>query len=145
MVVLQEADKRLGRRPAALRPELIASETGPVTAHAVETLADRGMLFVKPGDAVYGGQVVGEHNRDNDLTINITREKKLNNIRSSTKEATVTLKAARTLMLEDALEYIESDELVEITPASVRMRKRQLNESLRKKALRESKSAKARA
>jgi len=124
---------------------LIASETGPVTAHAVETLADRGMLFVKPGDAVYGGQVVGEHNRDNDLTINITREKKLNNIRSSTKEATVTLKAARTLMLEDALEYIESDELVEITPASVRMRKRQLNESLRKKALRESKSAKARA
>jgi len=122
---------------------LIASETGPVTAHAVETLADRGMLFVKPGDQVYGGQVVGEHNRDNDLTVNITREKKLNNIRSSTKEATVTLKASRKLTLEDALEYIEGDELVEITPESVRMRKRQLNESMRKKALRESKAAKA--
>ena len=131
--------EEMGRAQGAL----IASETGPVTAHAVETLADRGMLFVKPGDGVYEGQVVGEHNRDNDLTVNITREKKLNNIRSSTKEATVTLKASRTLTLEDALEYIESDELVEITPESVRMRKRQLNESMRKKALREAKAAKA--
>ncbi len=122
---------------------LIASEGGPVTAHAVETLADRGMLFVKPGDVVYGGQVVGEHNRDNDLTVNITREKKLNNIRSSTKEATVTLKASRVLTLEDALEHIEGDELVEITPASVRMRKRQLNESMRKKAQREAKASRA--
>jgi GTP-binding protein len=122
---------------------LIASEGGQVTAHAVETLADRGMLFVKPGDKVYGGQIVGEHNRENDLTVNIVREKKLNNIRSSTKEATVTLKASRTLSLEDALEYVEADEVVEITPASVRMRKRQLNESLRKKAEREAKSRQA--
>ena len=126
----------MGRKNGAL----IASETGPVTAHAVETLADRGMLFVKPGDKVYEGQVIGEHNRDNDLTVNIAREKKLNNIRSSTKEATVTLKASRSLMLEDALEYVEGDELVEITPESVRMRKRQLNESMRKKALREAKA-----
>ena len=119
---------------------LIASESGPVTAHAVETVADRGMLFVKPGDAVYTGQIIGEHNRDNDLTVNIAREKKLNNIRSATKEATVTLKSSRTLSLEDALEYIEIDELVEITPESVRMRKRQLVESLRRKAIRESRS-----
>lgn len=119
---------------------LIATEGGPVTGHAVEILADRGVLFVKPGDRVYGGQVIGEHNRENDLVVNITREKKLNNIRSSTKEATVTLKAPRSLSLEDALEYIETDELVEITPTSVRMRKRQLNESLRKKADREAKS-----
>jgi len=101
------------------------------------------MLFVKPGDKVYGGQVVGEHNRDNDLTVNIVREKKLDNIRSSTKEATVTLKASRTLSLEDALEYVESDEVVEITPGSVRMRKRELNESMRKKADREARSRQA--
>jgi GTP-binding protein len=125
------------------RGVLIASEGGQVTAHAVEALADRGMLFVKPGDKVYGGQIVGEHNRDNDLTVNIVREKKLDNIRSSTKEATVTLKASRTLSLEDALEYVESDEVVEITPGSVRMRKRELNESMRKKAEREARSRQA--
>jgi len=122
---------------------MIATEAGQVTAYAVEQLHDRGILFVKPGEKVYGGQVVGEHNRDNDLTVNIVREKKLDNIRSSTKEATVTLKASRTLSLEDALEYVESDEVVEITPGSVRMRKRELNESMRKKADREARSRQA--
>ena len=131
--------QEMGRGQGAL----IASEGGQVTGHAVETLADRGMLFVKPGDKVYGGQIIGEHNRENDLTVNIVREKKLNNIRSSTKEATVTLKASRTLSLEDALEYVEADEVVEITPGNVRIRKRQLNESLRKKADREARSRQA--
>ncbi len=131
--------QEMGRGQGAL----IASEGGQVTGHAVETLADRGMLFVRPGDKVYGGQIIGEHNRENDLTVNIVREKKLNNIRSSTKEATVTLKASRTLSLEDALEYVEADEVVEITPGSVRIRKRQLTESLRKKADREARSRQA--
>ena len=139
--VLDGYERSDGEEAGRSQGALIASESGLVTAHAVETLADRGMLFVKPGDVVYEGQIAGEHNRDNDLTVNITREKKLNNIRSSTKEATVTLKASRSLSLEDALEYIESDELVEITPASVRMRKRELRESLRKKATREARSA----
>ncbi len=122
------------RRPVGV---LIATEAGQVTAYAVENLADRGILFVAPGDRVYTGQVVGEHNRDNDIPVNIVREKHLTNIRSSTKEATVTLKAPRRLTLEAALEYVEEDELVEITPESVRLRKRLLDEGERKRAERQ--------
>ncbi len=118
---------------------LIATEPGRVTPHAIESLADRGVLFVKPGDRVYGGQIVGEHNRENDLPVNIVREKKLTNIRSSTKEAFVALKAARIMSLEAALEYIEPDELVEITPSSVRLRKRILDEGARRRAERSTK------
>ncbi len=118
---------------------LIATEAGQVTAHAVEQLHDRGILFVKPGDKVYGGQVVGEHNRDNDIPVNIIRLKALTNIRMANKEATVTLKAPRNLSLEDALEYIEEDELVELTPTSVRLRKRILDEGMRKRAERQKK------
>jgi GTP-binding protein len=117
---------------------MVAIETGRVTGFAVEGLHDRGVLFVVPGDNVYQGQVVGEHNRDNDLPVNIVRMKHLTNIRSSTKEATVTLKAARRLVLEEAIEYIEDDELVEITPQSVRLRKKILDESQRKRAERQS-------
>ncbi len=118
---------------------LIATEAGQVTAYAVETLADRGILFVKPGEKVYAGQVVGEHSRDNDLPVNIVRQKKLTNIRSSTKEATVTLKASREVTLEAALEYIEQDELVELTPGAVRLRKRILDEGARRRYERSSK------
>jgi len=118
---------------------LIATESGRVTPHAIESLADRGILFVKPNDRVYVGQIVGEHNRENDLPVNIVREKKLTNIRSSTKEAFVALKAPRILSLEAALEYIEPDELVEITPSSVRLRKRILDEGARRRAERSAK------
>ncbi|MCA9278384.1 MAG: translational GTPase TypA [Phycisphaeraceae bacterium] len=112
---------------------LISTETGSVTSHAAELLADRGVLFVTPGDAVYKGQIVGEHCRDNDLTVNICRLKALSNIRVASKEATVVLKGARKLSLEEAIEYVEDDELVEITPTSVRLRKRLLEESDRKR------------
>jgi GTP-binding protein len=122
---------------------LIATERGRVTAYAVDQFADRGVLFVEPGDQVFAGQIVGEHNRDNDLPVNIVREKKLTNIRSSTKEAFVTLKAARKLSLEGALEYIESDELVELTPESLRLRKRLLDENARKRAQRDAAGASA--
>jgi GTP-binding protein len=105
-----------------------------VTAYALEGLADRGIMFVTPGDEVYSGQIVGEHNRENDIVANVVRTKHLTNIRSSTKEAFTTLKAARSLTLEGALEYIESDELVEVTPASIRLRKRVLEESQRRRA-----------
>ncbi len=117
---------------------LISLETGAVTAYAVEALADRGVLFVLPQERVYAGQIIGEHNRDNDLVVNITRLKHLTNIRSSTKEATVTLKAPRKISLEQALEYIEDDELVEVTPGSVRLRKRILDEAARKRSERQS-------
>jgi GTP-binding protein len=132
-----------GERPRRIAGVMIATETGQVTAHACEGLHDRGILFVKPGDQVYEGQIVGEHNRSNDITVNIVKLKKLDNIRSSTKEATVTLKAARSISLEQSLEYIEDDEFVELTPKSIRLRKAELNESMRKRADRQAKSAAA--
>jgi GTP-binding protein len=118
---------------------MIATDSGPVTAYAVEAVHDRGVLFVVPQEKVYAGQIVGEHNRDSDLPINITRLKHLTNIRSSTKEATVTLKAPRRMSLEEAIEYVEDDELVEITPISVRLRKKILDEGMRKRAERATK------
>lgn len=122
---------------------MIATEGGQVTGYAVEGLADRGVLFVVPGEKVYAGQVVGEHNRDNDIEVNITRAKHLTNIRSSNKEATVTLKAARRMSLEEALEYVEEDELVELTPTCIRLRKRILDAGFRKRAERQSRDREA--
>ncbi len=113
---------------------MIAMEGGRVTSHAIEGLADRGVMFVKPGEQVYTGQIVGEHNRDNDLVVNATRLKQLTNFRETSKEATIVLKPARIYTLEGALEYIEGDEYVEITPQSVRIRKKILDESARKRA-----------
>jgi GTP-binding protein len=137
---------RTGEIPHRLQGVMVALDGGSVTAYAVEALHDRGVLFVEPGDRVYEGQIVGEHNRDNDLTVNITRAKQLTNFRVSTKEATVTLKAPRRLSLEQALEYIEDDELVEVTPAGIRLRKKILQESMRKRAERQARDrAEARA
>ena len=119
---------------------IIATESGQVTPHAVSLAHERGVLFVKPGDPVYGGQVVGEHNRPNDLPLNIVRQKKLDNMRSATKEATVTLKAPRVKSLEESLEYIEHDELVELTPKSIRMRKILLDEGARRRQERQTKN-----
>jgi GTP-binding protein len=115
---------------------MIALEGGTVTAYAMEGLADRGVLFVRPQDPVYEGQVIGEHNRENDLTVNITRAKQMTNFREATKEAFTKLKAPRIMDLEQCLEYIEDDELVEVTPTSVRIRKRLLKENDRKRETR---------
>jgi GTP-binding protein len=123
-----------GELPGRGQGVLISLETAPVTAYSLEALSDRGVMFAVPQERVYAGQVVGEHNRENDLTVNITRAKHLTNFREATKEAFVKLKAPRKMGLEACLEYIEDDELVEITPTSVRMRKRLLSESDRKKA-----------
>jgi len=115
---------------------MTATDSGQVTAYALEQLAGRGMMFVEPGDEVYEGQIVGEHCKEKDLPVNVVRRKNLTNIRSSTKEATVTLKAPRRMALEATLEYIELDELVEVTPESIRLRKIHLTESDRKRAAR---------
>ena len=123
----------MGRR---MNGVMIATEAGRVTAYALEQLADRGIMFVVPGDQVYAGQVVGENAKDKDLPVNVVRRKNLTNVRSSTKDATVTLKAPRQITLEYALEYIETDERVEITPANVRLRKIHLTEHGRKRAAR---------
>ena len=128
-----------GEAPRRQQGVLIALETGTATAYAIDGLADRGVLFIRPQDKVYAGQVIGEHNRENDLTVNVTRAKQMTNFREATKEAFVRLKASRELSLEQCLEYIEEDELVEVTPTSVRMRKRLLVESDRKRAARASK------
>ena len=93
-------------------------------------------MFTSPGDQVYEGQIVGEHCRYNDLPANVVRKKNLTNVRSANKDATVTLKTPRTYSLEAALEYIESDELVELTPQSIRLRKRYLKDADRKRHIR---------
>ncbi len=132
-----------GQIPHRLQGVLVSLETGAVTTYALEMLADRGVMFVTPQEKVYVGQVIGEHNRDNDLTVNITRFKHLTNMRVSNKEATVTLKAPRKMSLEQALEYIEDDELVELTPKSIRVRKKILDESMRKRADRQARDTAA--
>ncbi len=115
---------------------LVASEDGAVTAYALEGLADRGTMFVAPGERVYRGQIVGEHCRDNDIVVNVCRAKKLTNIRAASADKTVVLKPPRVLTLELALEFIEDDELVEVTPEALRLRKRLLDETARKRAAR---------
>jgi GTP-binding protein len=117
---------------------MIAMETGQVTGYALDQLADRGQMFVEPGEAVYEGQLVGEHCKDNDIPINVAKLKKLSNMRSAGKDTTVVLKAARRMSLEMALEYIENDELVELTPKSIRLRKRLLTEHDRRRDSRRS-------
>jgi GTP-binding protein len=112
---------------------MVATDTGAVRAYALDQLADRGTMFVEPTDRVYEGQIVGEHCKDDDIAVNVVRQKKLTNMRASTKDFTVVLKAPRRLSLEAALEYIENDELVELTPKSIRLRKRFLRESDRRR------------
>jgi GTP-binding protein len=126
-----------GDLPRRASGVLIAAETGMVTAYALDKLADRGAMFVEPGEPVYAGQIAGEHCKDNDILANVARAKRLTNMRSSTKDATVTLKTARRLSLEEALEYVEADELVELTPKSIRLRKRHLSESDRRRLSRQ--------
>ncbi|XID95349.1 translational GTPase TypA [Paenibacillaceae bacterium WGS1546] len=113
---------------------LIASETGKSTMYGMLSVEDRGILFLEPGQDVYEGMIVGEHTRDNDIIVNICKEKALNNIRTANKEETVKLKSPRLMSLEEALEYLNDDELCEITPKSIRLRKKLLNKSERDKA-----------
>jgi len=127
-----------GSIPGRTSGVLVASDTGRVTAYALESLSDRGVMFARPTDEVYEGQIVGEHCRDNDIPVNVCREKKLTNIRAASADKTVVLKTPREITLEIALEFIDEDELVEVTPDAIRLRKRRLKESDRKKAARAS-------
>jgi GTP-binding protein len=97
-------------------------------------LLDRGEFFIAPGTPVYEGMIVGENNKDMDLEVNVCREKKLTNIRSAGADENVSLPPPHVMSLEEALEYVEDDELVEITPKSLRLRKRALSELERRKA-----------
>jgi GTP-binding protein len=122
-----------GSIPARANGVMVSTETGRTTAHALDNLQERGVLFVGAGEQVYEGQIVGEHCRDNDLPVNSCREKKLTNIRASTAEKSILLKPPRQLTLELALEYIEEDELVEVTPKAIRLRKTFLKEADRRR------------
>ncbi|GED32711.1 MULTISPECIES: translational GTPase TypA [Brevibacillus] len=112
---------------------LISHETGTATTYGLMSVEDRGIMFIQAGTEVYEGMIVGEHNRDNDLTVNVCKEKHATNVRSATKDETVKMKTPRILTLEEALEYLNDDELCEVTPQSVRLRKKHLNKSDRER------------
>ncbi len=120
-----------GEIPLRTTGALVADRAGETTAYALSHLEDRGELFVGPGTAVYEGMIVGENARADDMDINVSRTKKLTNMRASTADEAVRLTPHRILNLEQALEFISSDELVEVTPASIRLRKRLLSASQR--------------
>jgi GTP-binding protein len=113
---------------------MVSMEKGSVAAYGLDGLQDRGTFFVKPRDPVYEGQVVGEHCKPSDIAVNVCREKKMSNMRSTSADRKLMVAPAREFSLEDALEYIEDDELVEITPTAVRMRKKLLSALDRKRA-----------
>lgn len=120
---------------------LISIETGQTTAYALGGVESRGVMFVGPGVEVYEGMIVGEHAKDNDLVVNVTKGKQQTNTRSSTKDTTVVLKRPRHFNLEACLDYINEDELVEVTPNNIRLRKKYLSELDRKRAYRSKNSA----
>ena len=125
------AGATVGRRKSGV---LVSMENGNATAYSLGALEDRGVMFIEPGTEVYEGMIVGENNHDNDLAVNVVKGKNLTNTRSSSKDHTVVLKRPKVLSLEVCLDYINDDELVEVTPKSYRMRKKILNTELRKKA-----------
>ena len=116
---------------------LVSQDDGEIVTYALGKLDDRGRMFVKPGDPVYEGMVVGIHSRDNDLVVNAVRQKQLTNFRAAGKDDAIKLTPPIELTLEYAVEFIDDDELVEITPKSIRIRKRFLREHERRRAARE--------
>ncbi|HMJ17546.1 MAG TPA: translational GTPase TypA [Gemmatimonadaceae bacterium] len=126
-----------------MRGTLVSMEGGVIVAFALANLAERATLFVAPGDAVYEGMLVGENSRPGDMDVNPTREKKLTNMRSKSSDENIQLEPPRELTLEGALEYIEEDELIEVTPLAIRLRKRFLSANDRKKLSREAKRERA--
>ncbi|MGL4976735.1 MAG: translational GTPase TypA [Cetobacterium sp.] len=128
-------DFELYKGPIPTRPKgvLISLEQGTTVAYALGGLQDRGVLFTEPGVAVYEGMIVGEHNRENDLIVNVCKAKKLTNMRASGSDDAIKMATPRKYTLEQALDYIADDELVEITPTNIRIRKKFLKENDRKK------------
>lgn len=112
---------------------LVAWDDGVATPYALENAESRGIIFIKPGDKVYGGQIVGLNSRSDDMDINVAKEKHLTNMRSKSSDGTIQLTSATILSLEQSIDFLEKDELLEVTPNSLRLRKRHLNRSMRKK------------
>jgi GTP-binding protein len=122
-----------GTIPGRINGSMISMEAGSSTAYSLDKLQDRGVFFVAPGDDLYVGQVIGEHSRDNDLVVNVVKGKKLTNMRASGTDQNSSLAPPRKFSLEEALEYIQKDEYLEVTPESMRMRKIYLDENERKR------------
>ena len=120
----------VGKRKAGV---LVSIDRGKATAYALGSLEDRGIMFIEPGTEVYEGMIVGESNHENDLAVNVTKGKQLTNTRSANKDHTVVLKKPREMSLEVCLDYINDDELVEVTPLNYRLRKKILNTQDRRK------------
>ena len=123
----------IGEIPGRINGTLIAHETGTAIPYAIDKLQDRGFFIIEPGDDIYMGQIVGENNRSADLVVNITKTKKLTNMRASGSDDKVKIAPAVRMTLEQCMEYIEDDEYVEITPKSLRLRKIFLFEHERKR------------
>jgi GTP-binding protein len=123
-------NRPIGQRSSGV---LVATDAGKTTAYALKDTEERGSMFIGPGVDVYEGMIVGENKYNSDLAVNVVKTKSLGNQRSANKDVTVVLKSPRKMSLENCLDYINSDELCEITPKSIRMRKRILNTAERKK------------
>ncbi|WP_180232974.1 translational GTPase TypA [Bacillus sp. AFS055030] len=126
-----------GRRQGVL----VSMETGKASTYGIMGLEDRGVIFVEPGTDVYDGMIVGEHNRDNDLSVNVVKVKHATNIRSANKDQTTTMKKPRIMTLEESLEYLNDDEYCEVTPTSIRLRKKLLDKNERERAAKRKKFA----
>jgi GTP-binding protein len=123
-----------GDIPTRTKGALVSMENGTVTAYALDALQPRGTLFVKPTDEVYEGMIIGEHSRDNDLDVNPCKGKKLTNMRASGTDDAVKLSPPRAMDLEQCMEWIRPDELIEVTPTSIRLRKKVLRATMRKRS-----------
>lgn len=126
-----------GRRQGVL----VSMETGKASTYGIMGLEDRGVIFLEPGTEVYDGMIVGEHNRDNDLSVNVVKVKHATNIRSANKDQTTTMKKPRIMTLEESLEYLNDDEYCEVTPTSIRLRKKLLDKNERERAAKKKKFA----
>jgi GTP-binding protein len=122
-----------GPIPARANGALVADRPGPATAFAISNLQERGEIFIEPQTQVYEGMIIGENSRPNDLDVNVTKEKKQTNMRASSADEAIRLIPPRKLGLEQAIEFINDDELVEVTPKSIRLRKRILAANMRPK------------
>jgi GTP-binding protein len=120
-----------GEIPQRTSGSLISDRAGETVEYGLLGLEERGVLFVKPGMPVYEGMIIGENNKDNDLNVNPCREKKLTNIRAAHAEVLVTLSGIKEMSLEKSLEWIDEDEWIEVTPQSVRLRKKVLGQNMR--------------
>jgi GTP-binding protein len=119
---------------------LISMEDGDATGYALFNLADRGIMFIDHGTKVYKGMIIGEHSKDNDLEVNPIRGKQLTNVRAAGKDDSIKLPPPKKIILEEAISYIEDDELIEVTPKAIRIRKRYLDPNLRVRMMKKDKA-----